>query len=212
MPTAFVDQQLIDIGCKVKPLLAKAASSCCWLMVNSQSSSWHFSIFKYSMTNPLHNIVKEFDWLEQSKECLLTKMTCLWEFWQKLLYLVFISSKKWVGTTLRTMMTMAKIMVTRMAGRQHQQGNVKVIVTVATAQHWWNNNAMMAMAMTSQGWQHWQQQCYVMAQQQQQWQQWGHKGGSKSRNDMATATAMPHWWCNSDSGDNLTATAGTMIT
>jgi len=28
-PITFVDQQLIDIGCKVDPILAKAASSCC---------------------------------------------------------------------------------------------------------------------------------------------------------------------------------------
>jgi len=67
MPIAFVDHQLIDIGRKVKPLLAKAASSCCQSTVNRTLSFRHSFFFEYVTTNPLHNIVNKFDWLEQSK-------------------------------------------------------------------------------------------------------------------------------------------------
>jgi len=36
-------------------------------MVKRSLSSRHSFVFEYIMTNPLHNIVNEFDWLEQSK-------------------------------------------------------------------------------------------------------------------------------------------------
>jgi len=67
MPIAFVDRQLNDIGRKVDPILAEAASCCCQWMVKSRSSSRHFFMSKSIMTNPLKNILNEFDQLEQSK-------------------------------------------------------------------------------------------------------------------------------------------------
>jgi len=73
---AFVNWQLIDIGCKRNPVLAKAASSCYQSMVKSRSNSWHFFMSEFIMTNPLHNIVKEFDWLQYEYILFLSFLLC----------------------------------------------------------------------------------------------------------------------------------------
>jgi len=67
MPIAFVDRQLNDIGHKVEPLLAKAASSCCQSMVKSGLSSWHFFMSELIMTNALQNIINNIGFIKMMK-------------------------------------------------------------------------------------------------------------------------------------------------